>query len=413
MKPDAKGPLAGLKILDLTLFLSGPYGTQILGDMGADVVKVEPPGGDNTRHLPPHFVGSDSVYFGSLNRNKKSIVLDYKTDRGREILERLAADADVMIENLKPGALSRYGITQESMRALNPKLIYCAISGFGQEGADRARPAYDMVVQAISGGMSITGPDGGPAVRAGIPIADISAGLYAVIGILGALHERSQTGQGKYVDVSMLDCQIAMLSYQAAYYLASGDVPGPQGRGHASIPTYRSFKAGDGKDFVMCANTDRMWRSLCDVLGRQDMLEDQRLADRKGRYAHRHEIWDWLDTTFAKRGANEWVEMLRKADVPVGRVNTLDEALTNEQVLLRQMVLEMENEDGAQMRVSGDPIKFPGSGYSQAHAFPPVQSEHAAEVMRSIGLSPDEIEAMFASGLITRPARAAAEFAGV
>ncbi|MGF6651800.1 crotonobetainyl-CoA:carnitine CoA-transferase CaiB-like acyl-CoA transferase [Paraburkholderia youngii] len=245
----------GLRVIDMTLFLSGPYATQVLGDLGAEVLKIEPLTGDNTRVLPPNFIGEDSAYYHSCNRNKRSIALDYRTSEGVKLLEELVAKSDVFIENLKPGAMARSGITYERLKEINPRLIYCSISGFGQDGPYAERPAYDMVVQAMSGGMSLTGERDGKPVRAGIPLADISAGLYAVIGILAALLRCEETGQGEYLDISMLDCQVAMLSYQAAYYLASGKVPGTQGREHESIPSYRAFTARDGMEVVVTANT--------------------------------------------------------------------------------------------------------------------------------------------------------------
>jgi crotonobetainyl-CoA:carnitine CoA-transferase CaiB-like acyl-CoA transferase len=385
----------------MTLFLSGPFGTQILGDLGAEVIKVEPPDGDNTRHLPPHFIGADSAYFASVNRNKRSIVVDHRRPEGRAVIERLAATADVFIENLKPGALARYGIAPERLRAANPRLVTCSISGFGQDGPYRAKPAYDMVVQALSGGMSMTGEPGGPAVRAGVPLADLSAGLYAVIGILAALEERHRTGLGKAVDVAMLDCQVAMLCYQAAYHLASGEVPGRQGRGHASIPSYRSFTAGDGRDVVICANTDRMWRSLCEVIGRHDLRDDPGLADRKGRYQRREEIWAALDAAFLTRSAVEWVARLEGAEVPVGTVNTLDRTLSDPQVLHRGMVLPVRDEaTGLSARVAGNPLKFPGSAGEAPARFPPPLGRDTEAVLREAGLSGPEIADLLALGVL-------------
>jgi crotonobetainyl-CoA:carnitine CoA-transferase CaiB-like acyl-CoA transferase len=403
VKPEqaSAGPLQRIRVIDLTLFLSGPYGTQILGDLGAEVIKVEPLDGDNTRYLPSHFIGKDSAYYCSVNRNKKSVALNYKTAEGGQLLEQMITTADVFIENLKPGALARYGITPNRMRELNPRLVYCSISGFGQDGPDRLRPAYDMAVQALSGGMSLTGEEGGKPVRSGIPLADISAGMYAVIGILAALEERRNTGVGKLIDVAMLDCQIAMLSYQAAYYLASGRVPGPQGRGHESIPTYRAFTAGDGCDFVICANTDRMWRSLCDVIGKPELKDDPRLSDRTGRYAHRDEIWAALEAAFLSRPASAWVDAMVKADIPVGTVNTLDRTLNSAQVRHRGMVMTLQDENDRTLSVAGNPLKFPERRHAPPEQFPPRLGQHTREIVGK-GLDVDDgtIEKLIDAGVL-------------
>ena len=221
------GALAGIRVLDFTQFLAGPYATQILGDMGAEVIKVESPAGDWCRTLPPNFVGDDSCYYLSINRNKHGIVVDMKQPDGLDLIKRLAGECDILMENFRPGVLQKLGLSYDDLAARHPGLIWCAISGFGQDGPDRDRPAYDMIVQALSGGMSMTGEPGRPAVRAGIPIGDLSAGMYGVIGSLAALEERRRSGKGQFIDISMLDCQVSMLCYQAAYYLASGNVPGP------------------------------------------------------------------------------------------------------------------------------------------------------------------------------------------
>jgi CoA:oxalate CoA-transferase len=402
IKPEqaSAGPLQRIRVIDLTLFLSGPYGTQILGDLGAEVIKVEPLDGDNTRHLPPHFIGKDSAYYCSVNRNKKSVALNYKTAEGRQLLEQMVKTADVFIENLKPGALARYGITPNRMRELNSRLVYCSISGFGQDGPDRLRPAYDMAVQALSGGMSLTGEPGGKPVRSGIPLADICAGMYAVIGILAALEERRNTGVGKLIDIAMLDCQIAMLSYQAAYYLASGKVPGPQGRGHESIPTYRAFTAGDGRDFVICANTDRMWRSLCDVIGKPELKADPRLSDRTGRYVHRDEIWAVLEAAFLSRPASAWVDEMVKADIPVGTVNALDRALNSAQASHRGMVMTLRDGSDRTLSVAGNPLKFPESRDAAAAHFPPRLGQHTREIIGELGIDDAATEKFISAGIL-------------
>lgn len=395
-----QGALGHIRVLDLTVFLSGPYATQMLGDLGADVIKIEPMDGDQTRNLPPNFVGGDSVYYHSLNRNKRCMAVDLRTKQGQDIVRQLAEKADIVIENNRPGGMAKYRLGYEDLAALNPRIVYCSISGFGQDGPYRDMPAYDMVVQAISGGMSLTGePDGRP-VRAGVPIGDIGAALNAVIGILAAIEARHATGRGQYIDISMLDCQIAMLSYQAAYYLASGKVPGPQGRGHESIPTYRSFTAGDGRDFVICANTDRMWRSLCNAVGREDLGNDPKLRTRPQRYDHRNLIWEALEAAFATKSAAEWVEILRAAEVPVGEVNTLDRSLGNAQVRHRNMVLDIAGPEGRRVRVAGNPVKMPEHQAGKDRFPSPFGGDTRAILATELGLTEAAIEDLVMEGVV-------------
>lgn len=399
MHPGA-GTLRHIKVLDITTFLSGPYATQVLGDMGADVIKIEQITGDDTRKLPPNFIAGDSAYFHSINRNKKSVAVNLRDPAGQDLVRRLAMQCDVLIENLRPGAIAKYGLGFEALSAVHPRLVYASLSGFGQDGPYRDQPAYDMVVQALSGGMSLTGePDGRP-VRSGIPIGDLAAGLYSVIGITSALEARHRTGLGQYIDVGMLDCQVAMLCYQAAYFLASQKVPGPQGRAHESIPTYRAFTAGDGLDFVICANTDRMWRSLCECIGRLDLRDDVRLATRTGRYDSRAEIWEVLEAAFKAKPADAWVEALRRAEVPVGVVNPLDRSLTDPQVLARGMVLDIAGPDGAHLKVAGNPLKMSGNEGVE-HRFPPKLGQDTAAVLASeLCLTAEDIDALAKAGVV-------------
>jgi crotonobetainyl-CoA:carnitine CoA-transferase CaiB-like acyl-CoA transferase len=379
-------PLKGVRVLDLTQFLSGPYGTMILADLGADVIKVEPPSGELSRTIPPHFVGGDSAYYLSINRNKRSVVADLKSTEGLGLVRALAGKADIVIENFRPGVLSRLGLDYEELSKEQTGLIWCSVSGFGQTGPWRDWPAYDMVVQALSGGMSMTGePDGLP-VRAGIPLGDLSAGMYAVIGLLAALHERTRTGKGRWVDIAMLDCQLSMLSYQAAYFLHSGQVPGRQGSGHDSIPTYRSFVASDGASVVVTANTEKMWRSMVQVLSVPALVADPRFTNNTERFANRDALWPQLEQAFLTRPAAEWMALLIEAGVPAGVVNTLDRALLNEQAVVRNMVLSLHAEKNgergaADVCVAGNPIKFAGEAELD-HSFPPWLGEHTESVAR-------------------------------
>ena len=394
----ANRPLSGLKVLDLTQFLSGPYCTQILGDLGAEVTKVEAPAGDLARHIPPHFIGKDSVYFISINRNKKSIAIDSNVAEGRDLLRRIALTHDVIVENFRPGVVERLGLSYDDLRKQRPDLVWCSISGFGQDGPYREKPAYDMIVQALSGGMSLTGEARGPSVRAGIPIGDISAGLYGTIGVLAALVRRNNTGKGEFIDISMLDCQVAMLSYQAAYHLFSGDIPGHQGSGHDSIPTYRTFRAKDGIDVVITANTERMWKGLCNAIDQPELSSDPRFATGADRYANREALWIILDRSFQTRPADEWVPLLEREQVPVGVVNTLDRVMSDPQVRHRGLVAELSARDGRKARVIGNPIRLRDSAAAET-GFPPQLGEHTAEVLRDVlALTDAEIALLVKTG---------------
>jgi crotonobetainyl-CoA:carnitine CoA-transferase CaiB-like acyl-CoA transferase len=393
----SRGPLHGIRVLDLTQFLSGPFGTQILGDLGAEVIKIEAPGGELSRTVPPNFVEGDSAYYLSVNRNKKNVCVDLKTPQGVELVRELASKCDVFIENNRPGVTARLGLGESELRGRDPRLVYCSISGFGQTGPDRDLPAYDMIVQAMSGGMSLTGEVGAPPVRAGIPIGDLTAGLYAVIGILGALHERQRTGQGRLIDIAMLDAQIAMLCYQGAYYLQSGKVPGPQGRGHDSIPTYRAFTCGDGVSLVVTANTDRMWVDLCRVLEVPELANDPRFKDAHARLAHREALWESIEARFASAPALTWRERLREASIPCGLVNSLDKALGADQVAHRDMVLEMTSAAGSRVRVPGDPLKLgPAAAGYPAH----LGEDTDAVLAGLLGIAPQQLRVLKNQGAI-------------
>ncbi len=298
------------------------------------------------------------------------------------------------------GVLDRLGLTFDDLTQRNPGLIWASISGFGQDGPYRDRPAFDMIVQAMSGGMSLTGEPGRAAVRAGIPLGDLSAGLYAAIGSLAALEERKQTGKGKFIDISMLDCQVAMLTYQAAYYLQSGDVPGRQGSGHESIPTYRSFVAANQTELVITANTERMWKGLCKVLDRADLIDDPRFVTNDDRFKNRAALWPLLEQAFLQREAKEWVPMFLEAGVPVGEVNTVADALNDPQVRHRNMVLELGNDQGDRARVAGNPIKIRGVDEAPHHYPPSLGADTRAVLCHALGLSDVEYETYRRNGIV-------------
>jgi CoA:oxalate CoA-transferase len=402
MSADSSGaPLSGIVVLDLTTFLSGPYVTQILADLGAEVIKIEQPGsGDPTRVLPPHFVKGESAYFLSINRNKKSVAVDLKHERGRELILGLVATCDVLIENFRPGVMDRLGLTAEILRKANPKVVHCSLTGFGGDGPYQRYPAYDMIVQALSGGMSMTGERDGMPVRAGIPIGDLAAGMFSVIGILAALVQRGQTGEGRHVDVSMLDCQISMLSYQAQYALISGKAPGRQGAAHDSIPTYRSFLCRDGQHLVVTANNERMWKSLCEVLGRPALAKDPRFLSNALRFDNQEALSGILEKLFLGHDSDVIFLELMEAGVPAAPIKSVTEALDDPQVVHRAMVADTGGTDGRSLRMVGSPIKFSGNGVVPP-VYPPRLAEHTAEILSSrLGLSASAVEKLVADGIV-------------
>ncbi|WP_024796534.1 CaiB/BaiF CoA transferase family protein [Tomitella biformata] len=399
MTATRSGAFAGLRVVDLTTFLSGPFCTQMLADLGAEVVKVEHPGGDSSRAIPPHFVGADSAYFLSTNRNKRSIAVDMKSPRGIDVVRRLIASADVVVENFRPGVCARLGIDPAEIRAAQPDLVWASITGFGHEGPWRDRGAYDMIVQAASGVMSLTGEPEGPPVRLGIPAGDLVAGLYAGVGIGAALHERARTGLGQMVDVAMFDSQLAMLSYQSAYALIAGVTPPPQGSAHDSIPTYRTFTAGDDRMIAITANTDGMWRGACEVLGLPDLPADPRFLDPGARLENRHALWRLWETAFATRPAAEWAELMTARGVPAATIRSVPEALEESEAAGRQMVLDLDGADES-IRVVGNPMRMSGST-GGTHQYPPSLGADTDQILlEELGLSSGEISALRADKVV-------------
>ncbi|WP_337997269.1 CaiB/BaiF CoA-transferase family protein [Oleispirillum naphthae] len=401
MSAPGQAPLAGLKVVDLTTFLSGPYATQIFADLGASVIKVEQPaGGDPTRILPPHFVHGDSAYFHSINRNKRSVAVDLKHPEGRGILLDLVAQCDVLIENFRPGVMDRLHLGWDALRAANPLLIHCSLTGFGIDGPYRDYPAYDMVVQALSGGMSMTGERNGPAVRAGVPIGDLAAGMFSVIGILAALRERESNGCGRQVDVSMLDCQVSMLSYQAEYTLVSGKAPGRQGSAHDSIPTYRSFQCGDGKAIVVTANNEKMWAGLCRTIGCPELVEDPRFLTNADRFRNREELGVLLEARFLEQSSQDIAPKLMAAGVPAAPINSVLEALADPQVVHRGMVVDAVAEDGKSLKMVGNPVRFDHRDVSTYH-YPPALGEHTFTVLHDdLGIDAARIAQLAEAGVL-------------
>ncbi|NMO89492.1 CaiB/BaiF CoA-transferase family protein [Actinomycetospora sp. TBRC 11914] len=382
--PEGSGPLRGIVVVDLTQHLAGPFATQILGDLGARVIKVEPPSGDPTRFIGPHFVDGDSAYYLSVNRNKESVVIDLKTEAGRDSLLRLVDAADAVVENFRPGTLEKLGVGADLLRARNPRLVVTSLTGFGLDGPYRDRPAFDMIVQALGGGMSLTGEIGGSPVRSGLPIGDLCAGMNAALVTLAGLLRAERADEGSRADVAMLDTQVSLLSYVASYYLAGGEVPGLQGRQHMSIPTYRALQCAD-RDIVITANTPRMWVGLCRALDLPALPDDPRFATNDDRRAHRVELAALLEPAARRLTAAELLARLAAEGVPSAPINTVDATLADPQVRARGMVVEQPRGD-ATLRAVGNPLKI--SDGRREHRAPPRLGEDTDEVLGTLAGRP-------------------------
>ena len=357
------GPFQNVTIIDLTRVLAGPYCTMLLCDLGARVIKVERPGtGDDSRSIGP-FSHNESAYFASLNRGKQSIALDLKDESDGQILWRLLARADVVVENFRAGAMERLGFGWDALHERFPRLIYAAASGFGHTGPYAERPAYDMVVQAMGGVMSLTGPDGGPPTRVGTSIGDITAGLFTAIGVGSALYHRERTGEGIKIDVAMLDSQVAILENAIARYTATGEVPGPIGSRHPSITPFGVFATKDGA-FVIAAGNDRLFRTLCSQLGCPELASRPEFASNPARSENEAQLKPLLERALSTRPTREWLERLERAGVPCGPINDVADVLADPQVLARNMIVSAMRPDGSRLRMAGNPVKlsaFPDS----------------------------------------------------
>jgi CoA:oxalate CoA-transferase len=382
------GPLTGITILDLTRVLAGPFCTLVLGDLGARVIKVEQPGGDDSRHIGP-FVNGKSAYFMSLNRGKESIVLDLNKEPDRLVFEELLSCSDVLVENFRPGTMERFGYGFEALHHRFPRLIYAAASGFGHTGPQANRPAYDMVVQAMGGIMSLTGQPGGPPTRVGTSIGDITAGLFTAVGICAALYHRATGGKGLKIDVAMLDCQIAILENAIARYFATGKVPGPLGGRHPSITPFSTFRSRDGY-IVIAAGNDRLFARLCEVIGRPDLAANPLFASNDERTKNAERLQDDIEEALSKRGSKEWLSLFETAGVPCGPINDIAQALADPQIAARNMVVAVDDETAGELRMPGNPIKM--SGFPDPARRPPApdlghdRDRITADLARSEGL---------------------------
>ena len=393
------GPLSGIKIVEVSVAMAAPFCGMVLGDLGADVVKIERIGrGDDSRAWPPHFSGEMSHYFAAANRNKRSLALDLKSPRGAEIVRRLASDADVLLENYRVGALERAGLGYEAMSTLNPRLVYCSISGFGRTGPRAEEGANDLFMQAFSGGMSITGEVGGGPVKMGISVADIGAGLFAAIGVLGAIEARHQTGRGQYVNTSLLGGQLAMLSYHLTAFFASGVVPGPQGSGAEFGVPYGAFPTADGWVIVAVFN-ETMWSAFCRGIERLDWIDDPRFSDASRRIEHRDTLLPLLTEVLRTKPAQHWVHALKAQDVPCTPINRIDQVLDEPQVRDGGMIAEVDVSGLGPVRMAGPPITLsetPGS----IERPPPRLGEHTRSILHELGYADPAIDELAADGVV-------------
>ena len=383
--------LDGIRVLDLTRALAGPFCTLMLGDYGADVIKIEMPGtGDDTRHWGPPFIGDESAYFLSINRNKRSLTLNFKEEKAREIFLKLVEGADVVVENFTPGVMSRFGLEYDAVKQANPGIIYCSISGFGQNGPYQSRPAYDQIMQGISGLMSITGDPEGEPEKIGVAVTDIGAGMWAAFAVMSALYRREQDGEGQYIDISMLDAQVAWLTYQAGYYFAYGRPPQRLGKAHPTLVPYQAFMAKDGKYFNVAVGSERLWERFCQAVQRPDLKDHPDYATNGVRVENRAALAPLLQEYFLTRDADDWVADLQANSVPAGPINDLADVFGDPQVLHREMLLEIPHPTLESIKQTGLPIKFsrtPG-GLDQ---HPPLLGEHNKAILKDLGYSEAEV----------------------
>ena len=390
----------GVRVLDLSRMLAGPYGAMLLADLGAEVVKIEEPGGgDPMRAMGPPFLDGESAYFLSINRNKKSVALDLERPEGRAVFLDLCRVADVVWENFRPGVMARLGCAPETLRAQNPRLVVCSISAFGQEGPYRDWPAFDLALQAMGGAMSITGEEGRPPARMGLPMGDLAGGMFGALAVAGALFRRAQTGEGTAIDLSLLDCQASLLTYVAQYFWADGRVPGRVGSGHASVVPYQAFATRDGF-LVVSVFAEKFWSGFCRAIERPDLIADPRFDSNRKRVERKRELVPLLEAIFPARPTAEWLARLQKEGVPAAPIQRVDEVLRDPQVLLREMVVDLEHPRLGSVKTLGTPIK-PAGAPPFRPAPPPGLGEHTDAVLGGLlGYPPERITALRRSGVI-------------
>jgi crotonobetainyl-CoA:carnitine CoA-transferase CaiB-like acyl-CoA transferase len=381
--------LEGLRVLDVTQVMAGPFCAMILADFGADVIKVEPPGGDSTRQMPGA-VGADSPSFNAVNRGKRSIVLDLKSAAGRDALVRLARSTDILIENYRPGVMEALGLDYPTLSRENRRLVYASISGYGQTGPDRGKGGFDLIAQGVSGIMSITGEPGGAPVKAGVPLTDLSAGLFALVGILAAIEHRHRSGTGQHVDTSLVDAGVALSVWEATEYFAGIGVPQALGSAHRMIAPYQAIRCGDGYINLGAAN-ERLFRRLCEVLGHPEWIGLPEFADSTARVRNRQRLTDRIEAITSTQPCAHWLDLLEANDIPSGPINDYAHVFTDPQVVAREMVVETDHPTLGKLRTLGSPIKMSATPAEVGRAAPRL-GEHTVEVLREGGFSAVEID---------------------
>ena len=393
------GPLSGMVILDLTQILAGPMCTMVLADMGADVIKVEKPnGGDDNRRMGPPFVKDWSAGFLAVNRNKRSLALDLRSEAGRGVFRRLAEGADAVVENFRPGVMERLGLGYEGLKAIKPSLVYCTISGFGSTGPARNRGGFDLVAQGVSGLMSITGHPNSPPAKVGVPVTDLTAGLFAANGIMAACIHALKTGQGQMVDTSLMEAGVAYTVWESSVYFAEGEIPGPLGSAHRVSAPYQALRTRDGY-LNLGAATQPTWEQLCRAISREDLMEDDRFRAPWDRKAREEELAALLEETFSTQDTAHWLQLLENAGVVAGPIYNMEQVYQDPQVLAREMLVDTHDPELGTIHNIGVPVKLsatPGSIRRRA----PALGEHSAEVLLERGFAPDEVDALLADGVI-------------
>lgn len=381
--------LSEIRVLDLTRMLAGPYGSLLLADLGAEVIKIEPPGGDPMRQMGPYFVSGESAYFLSINRNKESICLDLKSEHGRQAFLDLTARSDVVFENFRPGVMDRLGLGYEDLKEVKPGIILCSISAYGRTGPRQDQPAFDLALQAAGGGMSVTGdPDGAP-VRMGVPMGDLAGGMFGALAVAAALNRRAQTGEGAHLDVSLFDGQVSLLTYMAQYYLVGGDVAKRWGAQHESVVPYNAFATADGY-LVVAIFTEKFWIAFCRALELDTLIDDPRFVTNAERRLHRDELNAILAERFLSQSTAEWIERLRAAQVPASPIQNIDQVMNDPQVAARNMRTAVNHPTVGSLEMVGNPIKV--DGLAEVFKPPPLLGEQTAAILkRLVGYSDERI----------------------
>ena len=398
-------PLAGVRVLDMSQALAGPYGSRILGDLGAEVLKIEQPGtGDSSRRFPPYYLEGESAYFLGMNRNKKGMTLNMKSDKGKNVFRDLVKVSDVVFENFRPGVLDRLGFGYESLKEINPRIIYCSISGFGTSGPLKNNPAFDGMIQAMGGAMSVTGFKDGPPALMGYPMGDVGGGLYAVQGVLAALYAREQTGVGQEISISLLDVQIALQAHVGQLFLVSGNLPNPVGNSHETNVPIGAFRTSDDAYVQISCPTQKFYENLADIISRMDgftdLPSDPRFASPNLRHEHKAELDEIIQKAFSMKSVAQWLKELSEGQVPSSKVNNFAEALSNPQILHRKMVVEQEHPVSGKYKAAGNPIKMSDTE-NETFAPAPTLGQHNREVLMDLlDYSEDDVAELEKEGAI-------------